>query len=105
MSTTTIRVMHCNHARCTANATCPEPFGTPNGWTDAGNTHGCPDHGETIAAHKANVISQTRGRGSREKTTWYLACACGWKPTPFYETYSAAWLRKQHVAHVAEVTA
>jgi hypothetical protein len=72
------------------------------GWTDAGRTHGCPDHGTVIAAHKANVTYVTRGRGRSEKTTWYLTCACGWKPVPFYETYSTRWLESAHLLHVAE---
>lgn len=104
MSTSTIRVMHCDHAGCTAQATC-DGWNTPDGWTNAANTHGCPDHGDAIKAHNANITSQTRGRGSREKTTWYLTCACRWSPTPHYETYSSRWLREQHVKHVARVTA
>lgn len=104
MTTSTIRFMHCDHAGCTTQAVCPASATTPDGWTNAGNTHGCPEHGDAIAAHKANVTSQTRGRGSREKITWYLTCACGWHPTPHYETYSTTWLRGQHVKHVASVT-
>lgn len=97
--------MHCDYAGCTAQATRPEPFGTPDGWTNAGNTDGCPDHGEPITTHKANITSQTRGRGYREKTTWYLTCACGWKSTPYYATHSSTWLRKQHLGHVKRATA
>jgi hypothetical protein len=104
VTTSTIRFMHCDHARCAAQAACPEPFGTPDGWTRAGNTDACPAHGDAIEAHKANITSQTRGRGSREKTTWYLTCACGWHPTPHYATHSASWLRAQHIEHVRQAT-
>ena len=109
MSTSTIRFMNCDFAGCTAQA--PRPFGDgyvaerPDGWTDAIYTHGCPEHGPAIAAHKANIASQTRGRGSREKTTWFLTCSCGWKPTPHYQTHSSSWLQERHVKHVATVTA
>lgn len=105
MSTSMIRFMHCDHAGCTAQAPYSPSGSTPDGWTNAANTHGCPDHGDAIAAHKANIASQTRGRGSSEKTTWYLTCACGWHPTPHYAAHSSTWLRERHVKHVATVTA
>jgi hypothetical protein len=100
-----VRIAHCDHAGCTAEAICPKNGGTPDGWTNGANAHGCPAHAEAIAAHGANITSQTRGRGSQEKTTWFLTCACRWSPTPHYATYSSTWLREQHLKHVAEVTA
>lgn len=108
MSTSTIRFMHCDFAECTAQA--PLPFGEgyvadrQDGWTNAIYTHGCPEHGEAIAAHQADITSQTRGRGSREKTTWFLTCACGWKPTPHYQTHTSRWLQERHLAHVKAAT-
>lgn len=108
MTTSTIRFMHCDFAGCDAQAP-NEASGyiadRPDGWTDAIYTHGCPEHGEPIAAHQAKTTSDTRGRGSREKTTWYLTCTCGWRPTPFYQTHSSRQLQEQHLKHVAAVTA
>ncbi|GIM88765.1 hypothetical protein [Paractinoplanes toevensis] len=108
MTTSTIRFMNCDFAGCTAQA--PKPHGEgyiadrPDGWTDAIYTHGCPDHGNAIAAHKASVTSETRGRGSREKTTWYLRCECGWRPNPNYQSHSTDWLKKEHLKHLAAAT-
>jgi hypothetical protein len=104
VSISTIRFMHCDHGQCAAQAACPEPFGTPSGWTRAGNTDGCPAHGHDIEAHKANITSQTSGRGPHEKTTWYLTCACGWRSNPWWVAHSAAWLRAQHIEHVRQAT-
>ena len=109
MSTTTLRFMNCDFAGCAAQT--PKPFSEgyvanrADGWTDAIHTHGCPEHGEAIAAHQANVTSQTRGRGSREKTTWFLTCVCGWRPTPHHQTHTARWLHDQHLRHVKSLTA
>lgn len=109
MTTSIVRILHCDFPDCDArieddlhNKLYVQD--RPDGWTNAIHTHGCPDHGEVIAAHKADVTSRTSGRGSREKTTWYLACACGWSPTPNRATHSAAGLKDQHVKHVADVT-
>ncbi len=107
MTTSTIRFMHCDHAGCDAQAP-NEANGYVadrlDGWTDAVYTHGCPAHGETIAAHKATVTSETRGRGYKEKTTWYLRCACGWSPSPNFQSYNTDRLRSAHLAHVHDVT-
>lgn len=107
MTTTLIRVMHCDFAGCTAqvpNDSNGYVKDRPDGWTDLIYTHGCPEHGQAVAAHQATITSDTRGRGSREKTTWFLACACGWRPTPPYQAYSADSLKKQHLAHVHRET-
>lgn len=101
MTTTIVYLLHCDHAGCDRAA----PKDDSEGWTDAIYTHGCPDHSEGITAHKANVTSNTRGRGSREKTYWYLKCACGWTPQPYFAIFSAKGLKDQHVRHVADVTA
>ncbi|GAA0493908.1 hypothetical protein Ade02nite_20970 [Paractinoplanes deccanensis] len=109
MTTTLITVMNCDFPTCEAQA--PKNSGgkwmlhRPDGWTDAIQTHGCPEHGDLIAAHQAKITSGTRGRGAREKTTWYLTCSCEWRPTPNWQTYNADWLRKAHLAHVHEQTA
>lgn len=109
MTNTTLRFMNCDYAGCTAQQ--PHPLSErymadrPDGWTDAIYTHGCPEHGEAITAHRATITSQTRGRGSREKTTWFLTCACGWRPSPNYQTHSSSWLQKRHIQHVQHATA
>jgi hypothetical protein len=107
MTTSTISVMHCDFAGCIAQAP-DESRGyvadRPDGWTDAIYTHGCPDHGGAIAAHKATKTSRENGQGRRRATYWYLTCACGWTPDR-----SAKWnsegLHAAHLAHVAAVTA
>lgn len=105
MSTSTIRFMHCDFPGCTAQT--PHPSSAPyvpvrsDGWTNAIHTHGCPDHGEVVATHTAKVTSQTRGRGRSEKTTWYLTCLCGWRPSPNWQTYNYDWLTRAHIKHLA----
>jgi hypothetical protein len=101
MTSTTVRLLHCDFAGC--GRTCPDD--QADGWTNAIYTHGCPDHGAAIAAHKAKLDDQTRGRGRNEKTTWYLTCACGWYPTPNFQTYNATRLKAAHLTHVREETA
>jgi hypothetical protein len=101
VTSTIVYLLSCDHAGCTATTSEADA----EGWTNAIYTHGCPDHGEAITAHKAKVTDQTRSRGSKEKTTYFLTCACGWQPTPHYEAYSARRLKEQHVKHVAEATA
>lgn len=107
MTTSTVRLMHCDHAGCDAQAPDDEKgyvADRPNGWKDAIYTHGCPEHGEAIMAHEASITSRSRGRGSRERTTWFLTCACGWQP-PHFEMDSSRRLKEQHLKHVAAVTA
>lgn len=95
VTTSTIRMWHCDIPTC--EATAPEKAG---GWTDATYTHGCPDHGEVIAAHRATVTSRTIGRGAREKDYWYLACACDWRPRPNGIAYNSGPLKVAHLEHV-----
>ncbi|MEV0726020.1 hypothetical protein AB0I37_24980 [Micromonospora purpureochromogenes] len=95
MTTSRITIWHCDAQLC--GATAPE---NAEGWTSAIYTHGCPDHGGVIASHKAALTDETRGRGSREKTTWYLRCACGWVPRPGFATHTASGLHAKHRAHV-----
>lgn len=108
MTTTLVHLMRCDHADCDAQA--PKASGEsyvqdrPDGWTDLIHTHACPDHGPAVAGHAAKITSQTRGRGVSEKTTWFLACSCGWRPTPNYQTYNATRLRQAHLAHVRAET-
>lgn len=97
MTTELITMWRCDHPVCSAVA-----VEGAEGWTDAIYTHGCPSHGSLIEAHKAKVTSDTRGRGAREKTTWYLTCACGWMPKPYFATHSYRGLATQHVAHVRD---
>lgn len=95
MSTEILYVWHCDAPECdaiTASRT--------QGWTDAIYTHGCPAHGETIAAHKATITDETRGRGRSEKTTWCLKCACGWTPGRGWATYTSRGLQEEHLQHV-----
>lgn len=96
MTSTLITIWHCDGPGC--DATAPEKT---EGWVFAPGTHGCPAHADLIAAHAAKVTSTTRGRGAREKTTWYLTCACGWWPSPNFQTHTARWLHEQHRAHLA----
>ena len=98
MTTERITIWHCDADQC--EATAPEDA---DGWTDATYTHGCPAHGELIAAHRAKVTDSTRGRGYRETTTWYLMCACGWTPRPSYAVHSYQGLKERHRAHVRAV--
>lgn len=97
MTTSTVTIWHCDAQLCGATA----PEGTKD-WTYAIYTHGCPAHGAVIAAHRAKVVHDTRGRGSQETTTWYLRCACGWTPRPDWSKHTAAPLHAQHLAHVHE---
>jgi hypothetical protein len=99
MSRSTAVTWHCDHGGCSANA--PEKT---EGWHSAIYTQGCPQHALEIHTHRAELTSDTRGRGAREKTTWYLHCACGWRPRPYYTPYTYDWLQKQHLAHVRAVT-
>lgn len=99
MTTEDITIWHCDANNCTASA----PADT-TGWTNAIHTHGCPAHGQLITAHKAKITSDTRGRGYREKTTWYLTCACGWTPRPSWATHTYRRLEDQHLAHVQQAT-
>jgi hypothetical protein len=99
MSRSTITIWNCDAGECGASA--PEDSA---GWTDAIYTHGCPAHGTAIEAHRAKLTHDTRGRGHREKTTWYLFCACGWMPSPYYATHSSLELRRQHLVHVDRTT-
>lgn len=101
MTSPIVYLLSCDHAGCEQTA----PKDEAAAWTDAIFTHGCPDHGVPIKAHQATVTPQTRGRGRTEKTTWYLACACNWAPTPAFQVHSAARLKLAHLAHVADATA
>lgn len=106
MTTSTIRFMHCDFTGCTAQAPNSDNgyvADRPDGWTDAIYTHGCPDHGEVITAHKATKTSRDSGRGSRAKTYWYLTCACGWTPGS-HATWNADPLHEAHLRHLAEAT-
>ena len=107
MTTTLTRVMHCDHPGCDAQAVAGPRWVAEreDGWADCVHTHGCPEHGEAIRAHWAKVTSQTRGRGRSEKTTWFLECACGWRPSPGWQTHSATGLHEQHKRHVAATLA
>lgn len=100
MTSTIVYLLSCDHAGCDRTT----PKDTSDGWTDAIYTHGCPEHGAAVEAHRAKVTGDTRGRGSREKTTWFLTCACGWSPTPNRETHSSGRLKEEHRKHVAEAT-
>lgn len=100
MSKSTAITWHCDYADC--NASAPEKA---EGWHSEIYTHGCPEHFLDVHVHRAQLTSDTRGRGAREKTTWYLHCACGWHPTPYYTPHTYDWLRKQHLAHVKAATA
>jgi hypothetical protein len=108
VTTSKIDFMHCDFARCTAQT----PYDSralhipvrADGWTNAICTHGCPEHGEAIRAHQASITSQTRGRGRSEKTTWFLACACGWRPAQPWQTHSTDYLRQAHLDHVRTIT-
>lgn len=100
MTTTVVRLLHCDHASC--DRTIPEDQAA--GWGNAIYTHGCPDHAEVIAAHQAKVTSRTRGRGSSEKDTWFLVCACGWSPRPNFQVHNATRLKVAHLAHLAALT-
>ncbi len=110
MSRSTIEFMHCDHAGCTAKVE-NDRHGKlyqqqrDNGWVDAIYTHGCPEHGEQILAHMATVTHQTRGRGRSERTTWFLTCACGWRPVERWQVDSADRLKQAHLVHVREQTA
>ena len=101
MTSEIVYLMHCDHLGC--DRVTPEK--QADGWTNAIYTHGCPDHGALIATHQAKITDTTRGRGSKEKTTWYLVCACGWSPTPNFEVHTAARLKRVHLAHVHQETA
>ena len=96
MTTQTIQIWRCDAGGC--GSTAPEKA---DGWVSAIYTHGCPAHAALIIAHAAKVTSTTRGRGAKEKTTWYLTCACGWWPSPNFQTHTARWLHEQHRAHLA----
>ncbi len=95
MTRSRITVWHCDAHLCRQSA--PEDA---DGWADAIYTHGCPQHGDIITAHKASLTYQTSGRGSREVTTWYLRCACGWTPRPHWAKHSARLLHDAHLVHV-----
>lgn len=93
MTTTTAIIWHCDAGGCTRSAT-----EKTSGWTSAVYTHGCPDHGDVITAHKATVTGDDRS------AVWRLVCACGWVPSPSWAKHSACDLKAQHVAHVAAAT-
>lgn len=107
MTTSTIRLMHCDFAGCDAQDPAEGGYvaDRADGWVDAIYTHGCPEHGDEILAHAAKLTSDTRGRGRSEKTTWFLSCSCGWKPAQPWQTHSTDYLRRAHLAHVREQTA
>ncbi len=96
MTTSTITIWRCDAGWCSAAA--PE---NTDGWVSAIYTHGCPAHADRITAHAAKVTHETRGRGASEKTTWYLSCACGWRPRPNFQVHSYRRLQDQHRSHVA----
>lgn len=99
MTAQSARILHCDFPDCPRRTEALEVNApTPDGWTDAIHTHGCPDHGELIAAHKATVTDVERHR----KTYWSLRCACGWTPG-LSEPYSSRSLKVMHRVHVAEV--
>lgn len=97
MSTTTITILHCDFPGCTEQT----PGHAEDGWTSAIHTHGCPAHGEAIAAHEATVESWN----ARRKDWWSLRCACGWTPRPGVSAWSSRDLKAKHLAHLAEVLA
>jgi hypothetical protein len=96
MTSEILHVWHCDHPAC--DAVVPEKT---EGWTNAIYTHGCPAHGDVVAAHKADLTYHTHGRGRSEKTTWFMRCGCGWKPSPPYSSGTYRYMEEQHRAHVA----
>jgi hypothetical protein len=100
MSVETVKYWVCDASDCGIRA----PEGA-DGWFDGIYTHGCPQHASIVAAHKANVDSSTRGRGSWAVTYWYLNCACGWIPPARWASWHSAPLREQHLLHLRTTTA
>lgn len=99
MTTSTIRVVHCDFPGCTERETCPGQRIMPDGWTDEIYTHGCPTHRDAITAHAATVDCVTH----RRKDWWSLRCACGWRPQPAETLWSSRYLQELHLFHVANV--
>lgn len=99
MTTSTITVVHCDFPGCDERAEQFDARTMPGGWTGRIYTHGCPEHGEAIAAHAATIESET----IRRKDWWLLRCACGWRPTPGRVAWSSAVLQEHHLAHVKAV--
>lgn len=95
MTADIVRIWHCDGSACDASV--PEKT---DGWADEIYTHGCPKHRDLISEHRMKLDHTTRGRGNSEKTTWYVSCACGWRPTPSYATYNYRSLQDRHRAHV-----
>jgi hypothetical protein len=99
VSITRIDIWNCDISICSQSAA----EGT-TGWISASYTvHGCPAHAALVEQHKPSLTSDTRGRGSRERTTWFLTCACGWSGG--YSTWSFDPLMERHLAHLNAVVA
>lgn len=100
MTFSTVTFWHCDASGCTQKVREKDSAD----WAHGGLTHGCPEHAAIIAEHAADLTSRTAGRGYKEKTTWFLHCKCGWRPTPYYSTHRYDYLQATHLAHVKEVT-